>query len=274
MKLICDSGSTKSEWVYIKDGEILQKVKLDGINPILHTAEKIDSIIKQLNYFETVENLFFYGAGCINDEVNRKLKEQLKLKFTKASIEVNSDLLGAARSLSQNEKSIVGILGTGSNSCFYDGSKIVENISPMGFIIGDEGSGAVMGKQLIADICKNQCPKDIISKFNQKYNLSKSDIVENIYRSNSPSKFLASFTYFLVENIENKYIQNLIYRCIKSFLIRNILQYSDAKNLKINFVGSIAYIFSDIIKQCMLEFDLNCGKIEKTPLNGLIHFHL
>jgi Predicted N-acetylglucosamine kinase len=181
-------------------------------------------------------------------------------------------MLAAARSLCGNNAGIVCILGTGSNSCYYNGNEIVKNVSPLGFILGDEGSGAYMGKLLVSDILKNQMPQHVINEFLEKYKLSSAEIIDKVYRKPFPNRFLAGFTPFIVEKVNDPCIYNLVYSSFKAFIQRNVMQY-EYKHYKVNFIGSIAFHFKDILLKVAKEMGITVGIIAKSPIDGLVDYH-
>lgn len=277
MKLIADSGSTKTHWRLIKENSEAQEFFSKGINPFYQTTSEISlelssDLLPQIVEPEKITEIHFYGAGCSFPEKKKTVNDALQTFFPTCTIEVESDLLGAARSLFQREKGIACILGTGSNSCYYNGTEIEQNVSPLGFILGDEGSGAVLGKLLVADCLKNQIPENLKDAFFKKYNFTAAEILENVYRKPFPNRFLAQFTPFLAENIEEPYVFNLVYDAFDSFICRNVLQYT-IENEKVGFTGSVAYHFRDVLEIVTSERQLDILKIEKNPISGLIQFH-
>ncbi|RKE00030.1 ATPase [Marinifilum flexuosum] len=274
MILIAESGSTKTDWVFLKEGKIQKQQQTLGINPFHMDISSIIDNIKSLENFHLVEQIFFYGAGCATDETKQKVKDALLEVFPSASCEIHSDVLAAARSVCGREKGIACIIGTGSNSCLYDGKDITHNVRPLGYILGDEGSGAVLGKRLIADILKGVAPEDIATAFYKKHDLEYAYIINKIYREEAPSRFLAQFTVFLSENIEHPYVSNLLQEEFTKFFERNIKQYNDHSSLPIHFIGSIAYYFKKELNKVAEKLNLQTGKIIKSPLEGLIEFHI
>jgi len=275
MILIADSGSTKTQWCTITNGEITNSCFTSGINPFYQDE---NTIIESLqNEFKLTKDdfskVFFYGAGC-TPEKSPIVEHALKAYFKIEHIEIQSDLYAAARSLCQYKPGIACILGTGSNSCLYDGKKIAQHVSPLGFIIGDEGSGANLGKLLIADILKSQLPKHLIELFFAQYKTSTAEILDNIYKKPFPNRYLASFTPYLSKNIIYPEIQELIKNAFRSFISRNIMQYPDTQSYPIHFTGSIAFVFRTQLEQVLNENDLNIGTILQTPMSGLIEFHI
>lgn len=268
MKIVADSGSTKTKFVLTSEENENRFVLTDGINPFYQTTDDIVSTLtKQLVPYiadaSKVQSIEFYGAGCTKEK-SPVVAEALKAIFKNASITVDTDLTGAAKALCGSQPGIACILGTGSNSCLWDGENIVKNVSPLGFILGDEGSGAVLGKLLIADILKNQAPAEICEKFNKKYGLTAADIIDRVYRKQFPNRFLASFAPFLSENIENAYCRTLVYNAFVSFIRRNLKQYPDGYT--VSFTGSVAYHFKEILTKAVKDEDMKLGIINKSPL--------
>ena len=276
MILIADSGSTKTHWSFVNNGKLISEIFTDGINPFYQTElEIIDLLDNQLipkMYESEIEQLFFYGAGCSFTEKKLIVNNALVHFFGHGKMEIQSDLLAAARSLFQHQKGIACILGTGSNSCLYDGTEIVQNVSPLGFILGDEGSGAVLGKLLIADCLKNQLPEWLSQKLLEQYHLTPAIILENVYKKPFPNRFLAKFTPFILENIEEPAIFNLVYDSFDAFFVRNVMQYP-MDELEIGFVGSIAHYFHDTLEIVASERGCHISNIVQNPMNGLLKFH-
>lgn len=276
MILIADSGSTKTHWVLVNNAGIVTEVYTAGINPFYQSQYDIEKeieyqLVPGLKNFDIL-SVFFYGAGCAFDDKKLIVKNALHSYFNNALIEIESDLLGAARGLLGSRKGIACILGTGSNSCFYDGTQITHNISPLGFILGDEGSGAVLVKQFIADCLKNQVPGDLSSLFMEKYELTPAYILENVYKKPFPNRFLAQFSPFLSENIAHPDVYKLVFNAFVAFFERNVKQY-DHENIETSFTGSIAYHFRKVLEQAAQHCGVRIGEITQEPMQGLIHYH-
>jgi len=276
MILIADSGSTKTCWCVVSNGELLSQVITDGINPFYQTDLEIialldTQLIPKLKNIE-IDLIYFYGAGCSFPEKKILVSRALVRFFSNAMIEIQSDLLGAARSLFQHQKGIACILGTGSNSCYYDGIEIVENVSPLGFILGDEGSGAVLGKLFVADCLKNQLPVALKEKFLSQYKLTPAIILDNVYKKPFPNRFLAQFTPFLLEHIDEPSIFNLVFDSFDAFFVRNVLQYS-LEDVQVGIVGSIAHYFRDTLEIVASERGIIISEIVQSPMDGLVRFH-
>ena len=275
MILIADSGSTKTDWCVSAQGKQLQRITTSGLNPYFLSEDAIgeeirSSLLPELQT-DTFDALYFYGAGCLPEKISMMqsaLNKYLKVKI----IEVNSDILAAARGLSGRNPGIVCILGTGSNSCYYDGEKIISNVSPLGFILGDEGSGAVLGRQLVGDLLKNQLPAGLKEKFLQEFDLTPGMIIERVYRQPFPNRFLASLSPFLLRNIEEPAILSLVFTGFRSFLMRNVRQY-EYQRYPVYFVGSIAYYYRNILEEAVLACGMKLGGIMQHPMEGLMRYH-
>jgi len=276
MLLIADSGSTKTTWCLSdRKSDKLITLQTDGINPFYQDENAIfQTLAGQFGVIEeTIDEIHFYGAGCANAEVNNIVKKALKRFFKTDCIEIQSDLLAAARALCQRNPGIACIMGTGSNSCYYNGYEIEQHVSPLGFILGDEGSGAVLGKRLLADVLKNQLPSHIIQLFFEQYKTNRNEILENIYRKPFPNRYAAGFTTFIGSHIDEPSLEQLVTTEFELFLKRNVLQYQNCGDLEINFTGSIAFYFQKQLNTACGLFNLRPGKITKDPMNGLIEYH-
>lgn len=277
MKLIVDAGGTSCAWALLNHGSVIAQTSTDAIHALLTPDNDITVIAnKAANSLgdPQVEELYFYGAGCASESINNRLLGILSQTFEKAKIQIASDMLCAARALFGRKPGIACIIGTGSNSCLYNGEEITANTPPLGFILGDEGSGAVLGRNLISDILKHQLPEEIEISFFKKYSITKEDIIENVYRKPSPNRFLASFTPFLHEHLDSPEIDALVTESFKSFLSRNVLQYDNSHALPISFIGSVAFHFSTQLRKALEAYSLKLGDIKQSPLSGIIAFHL
>ena len=277
MILIADSGSTKTDWCLVEHGEVLQQIFTKGTNPFFQSEEEISNeiaanLLPQLKTAET-DAVYFYGAGCaFPDKIETVRRAILRHLQVKGEVEVSTDMLAAARGLCGHRAGIACIMGTGSNSCYYDGEKIVQNVSPLGFILGDEGSGACLGKLLVGDILKNQMTPELKEKFLSQFNLTAADIIDRVYRKPFPNRFLASLSPFLAQNLNEPCIHSLVLNSFKSFLKRNVMQY-DYQNHEVHFIGSVAYYYKDVLAQATVEMGIRLGTILKSPMEGLIAYH-
>lgn len=275
MKLIAESGSTRTEWALVEDNHLVQRVFTEGLNPFFQTRREISRSVRlglpESFFKKKLDQVYYYGAGCSSYEKKNILGASLVAQF-KTPIQVESDVLAAARGLFKCEAGIACILGTGSNSCFYDGKIIVKNVKAAGYILGDEGSGAVLGKLFLADLLKGLAPKKLANEFHEKFRISVNDVMESVYNLPFPNRFLGTIAYFLGDYMDNEYVYNLLTNNLRSFFNRNVCQY-DYINYPIRFVGSLAYAYPDILQEVAQEFGVEIDVIEETPMNGLIEFH-
>ena len=256
MKLIAESGSTRTEWALVEDNRLIQRAFTEGLNPFFQTRREISRSVRlglPEHFFKRkLEQVYYYGAGCTSYE--------------------KKNLLAAARGLFKCEAGIACILGTGSNSCFYDGKIVVKNVRAGGYILGDEGSGAVLGKMFLSDVLKGLAPKDVTADFFEKFRISPNEVMESVYNRPFPNRFLSTISYFLADYTNDDYVFELITGNLRNFFIRNVCQY-DYKNYPIRFVGSLAYSYATILREVAREFGIELEIIEETPMNGLIEFH-
>lgn len=275
MILIADSGSTKTDWCVVEHGQLVQQIFTKGINPFFQTEEEISKEIEETLLSEiknySIDSVFFYGAGCAFPEKIEMVRSAIA-RHINATVEVGSDLLAAARGLCGKESGIACILGTGSNSCFYDGKEIKDNVSPLGYILGDEGSGAVLGRLLVGDCLKNQLSPELKEKFMSQYQLTPAIILDKVYKEPFPNRFLANLSRFLSQNIENPEIHRIVLNGFKAFFIRNVMQY-DYQNNKVHFIGSVAHYYKNVLIEAAEELHVQLGTIIKSPMPGLIAFH-
>lgn len=275
--LIADSGSTKTDWCLLKADGTTIRLQTKGLNPFQMSQEDIatelhTALLPELHTREATA-VYFYGAGCTPDKQPLMESVLRKVLHIEGRCEVASDMLGAARAVCGSVAGIACILGTGSNSCAFDGNTITHNVSPLGFILGDEGSGAVLGRTLLGDIMKRQLPEHLIDKFDEQYNLTPADIIERVYRQKTPARFLASFAPFIKAHIHEPAIEDIVKNGFRQFLRRNVQQYEGCHTLPVGFVGSIASAFSEQLSQVMAEENMHLGRIIKAPMDGLISYH-
>lgn len=280
MILIADCGSTKIDWCLLNGNKVEKQIFTLGMNAVMLTEEEMRSrlaseLMPELkDLAQEVEGVYFYGAGCISAEVCSNVARAIKSNIPAAkTVEVYSDLLAAARALCGLTPGIACIMGTGSNSCFYDGNGIASNVSPLGFILGDEGSGAVLGKLFLGDVLKNQLPAETTASFLNEYSLDLLTIIRRVYREPQPNRFLASVTPFISAHMDVPQIHDMVKESFKAFFRRNIKQYNGYEAHPVNFVGSIAFYFKSVLEEAAAESGCSLGKILKSPMEGLIAFH-
>ena len=274
--LIADSGSTKTQWCLL-NGDKKKLISTQGISPYFLNDESLGAILSKELLPKTgavhIDEIYYYGTGCSNPENISLVKRGLKKIYRTSSIKVEHDLLGAAKALCGNEKGIACILGTGSNSCFYNGKKVVKNSPGLGFILGDEGSGTHLGKKVLQYYLYNTFDAELMDKFKEKYPHTSSQILDSVYKTALPNRFLAGFVPFLIENRGHFMIENIIEDSINDFFFNHIYKYRESWSLPINFVGSVAYGFKDVLANICQEYELQLGKVIKSPMEGLIKYH-
>ena len=270
IKLIADGGSTKTDWLFSCNDERIARFTTQGINPFMLDDKDIISILQKelLAHpdFILPNRIEFYGAGCAGAQCQR-LENCLHHAMPNVkNITVGSDLLGAAHALCYNADGIACILGTGSNSGLFIKGEIIDNVSPLGYILGDEGSGASLGKRLVGDVLKKQLPADICEAFQAEYHLSAADIIQRVYREQLANRFLASFAPFLFKHKERECVEQLLIDEFCRFFKRNVNNYN-RPDLSVSFVGSVAYYFKEELKKAASLCGFNVGSIKKSPLD-------
>lgn len=279
MILIADSGSTKTDWRIIQDDGQIQQAKTLGFNPFYQDREEIlyelqNVLLPQIASPELVTAIHFYGAGCSTEKNILLINEVPKMVFPVARVNAHTDMLAAARAVCLNEPGIVGILGTGSNTCLYDGDDIVYSRPNLGFILGDEGSGSYMGKALITAYLYGDLPAHLLEKFTKRYNdISRAEILENIYKKPFPNRYLASFSRFLYHNLKDPFIYRLVYESFSILLDKHIMRYENLSDYKVHFVGSVAFYYSNILRQVANDKGVTLRNIMETPIAGLTLYH-
>ena len=276
VQLIADSGSTKCEWCLINNGK-KKTILTQGISPyFLDTNQIIELLQKELlPKLKNVEisNIYFYGTGLSNVNNVKIVNAALKKLFKGAKIEINHDLLAAARALCGNNKGIACILGTGSNSCYFNGKKIVKNSPGLGYVLGDEGSGAYLGKKVLQYYLYQTFDEDLLSRFEKQFNTNKTEILDAVYKKPLANRYLATFNNFLVENRGHYMVENIIEDALNDFFFTHLPKYTESWTLPINFVGSVAHGYKDVLKELCNVYELELGIILKKPMEGLINFH-
>lgn len=274
--LIADSGATKCEWRLV-EGKKKKTIITQGISPYFLNGPQIEQLLlkellpKLAN--AAVSNIYFYGTGLSNSDNSAIIKKVLKKMFPAAAAEVQTDLLGAARALCGREKGIACILGTGANSCFYNGKKIVKNSPGLGYVLGDEGSGAYLGKKVIQYYLYHTFDEDLHARFDKRFHLSQSDILDNVYKQPLANRYLATFAIFLAENRGHYMIENIIEDGLNDFFFTHLYKYRESWIMPIHFIGSIAFGFRDVLKELCNTYELELGKVLKAPMQGLIDYH-
>ncbi len=277
MYIIADSGSSKTDWVLCDKNVIQFKVETIGFNPYYYSSDVLAEIINKKLLPKISGNviryIFFYGSGCSTTQNQKVIIDALQPGFKNASIKIYHDLLGAARSLFGKQEGIAGILGTGSNSGLYNGNDVTHNIPSLGYFFGDDGSGSNLGKRLIKNYLKDEMPSDVKKIFDKNFGYSFDYILSQIYAEGNPVKFFALFSPFIKNNIHQDYFKNLVFEAFSDFFRLNICKYPDYQKLPLKFIGSIAFIYADILNEVGQSFGCQIQAIEKNPMGGLIKYH-
>ncbi|MFC2152470.1 ATPase [Bacteroidota bacterium] len=278
MILVADSGSSNTDWIIIENNKIISSFSTKGFNPYFTSSEKISSdlkleIPKDIN-IDTISKVYFYGSGCSTTEMKNIVKTGLVNFFQNPAIEVYHDLIGAARALFHNEIGIVVILGTGANTCFYNGNEITKNIPSLGYILGDEGGGDYLGKLFITELLYENIPEIVSSNFYKQYKHSKSQIMQKVYKESHPNQFLASICKFIFEYRSNEFVNSIITKSFTDLFEKHITKYDDYQNQNIRIAGSVGYYFQDDLQKIAKEFNTKIDLFEKKPINRLAQYHL
>ncbi len=277
MILIADGGSTKADWILLdKSGEQVLKTRTGGLNPAVFDVELLKNRIQEnldlVAYKDTVSEVYFYGAGCGTKKPTLLLKSIFESFFTNAKVVIKEDTYAAAYAVT-TKPGIVCILGTGSNSCYFDGKKVDVKIPSLGYILMDEASGNYFGKKLLRDYYYQKMPKKVAELFEEQFDLDADTIKKNIYKDDNPNTYLAKFAEFLLRNDRNAYFNKVLHKGMKEFFKNRILTFEEAKNTPVHFVGSIAYFAQDIIKDVARFYMIELGNIVRRPIDGLIEYH-
>lgn len=278
MIVIVDGGSTKCDWVLLNDaGEFHSKTQTIGFNPNIIDVEKVPTELEKNNELKdhkyTIKHVFFYGSGCGVEENRKKVENALKKFFVHANVSAKEDLIAAAYSAYTGKPAIVCILGTGSNSCFFDGKDIRLELPSLGFLIGDDGSGCALGKIILKNYFMKKLPPDLHEEFEKTYNLGIDELIRNMYHNPRANAYLADFSKFIIDRKEHPFLQHLVFNELKNFLDFQVLPYEESKTCEINFIGSIAYYYEDILRAAAAEYHLNIGKIVQKPIESLVEYH-
>ncbi|GEC72044.1 BadF-type ATPase [Flavobacterium flevense] len=280
MKLIVDSGSTKADWIAIDDhGKILFTSQTLGLNPEILEADQIISRlderfdIQQSKKIAT--HLFFYGAGCGTDRMKTSLSAAFQEYFPNAKIVVEEDTYAAVYATTpKDQEAIVCILGTGSNCSYFDGKELHQKVQSLGYIIMDDCSGNVFGKELIRKYYFNKMPKDLATEFEKEFNVDPDFIKNKLYKEENPNAYLATFAKFLIQHKDSDFCKKIIRKAMKSFIKNYVMQFDNCKEVPVHFVGSIAYYLKDELQLAFDKYDLQLGNVLRRPIDGLISYHI
>lgn len=279
MVAIVDGGSTKCDWVILDDfNKVFLKTETIGFNPNNIAAHLIVPEIEKNISLGAVKNsitkVFFYGSGCGIPENCAIIERELKKFFTQSEIFAKEDLTAAAYAAYRGKPAIVCILGTGSNSCYFDGEKLKIKLPSLGFLVGDEGSGSAIGKQLVRRFFMQKLPEDLSCEFEKTYKLTVDEALKNMYHTSRPNAYLANFNKFVVERKDHPYFQKMVFDEMMNFFDYQVLPYEESKEAEINFIGSIAYYYENILRSAAAELHLNVGQIVQRPIESLVDYHI
>ena len=278
MRLIADSGSTKTDWILLDEDKVVSEYQTVGLNPYLNSKENIMDVLRNdlltsycTGNIKSTRTIEFYGAGCSSEAKAKIIENALHSFFPFADIFVAHDLLGAAKAACGSKPGIAIILPSGSNSCYFDGENIINNVISLGYILGDEGSGCYMGKKLLQDYLNKDMPENLRRILFEETGITPEIVFDSIYKKPRPNKYMASFSEWIGTHIKNhKYLKELVYHAFDDFFNQHILKYKNRKSLPLNVVGSVGFAYQDILKEVAKKHDCNIGKIVKSPLEGLI----
>ena len=278
MILIADGGSTKADWIALDDQKKeIFRTRTRGLNPAILTEDQLEN--RLINNFDLTKNadqvsaVYFYGAGCGTPKPNAKLKKVLQKIFPNAQITVAEDMLAAVYAASGGAEAIVCILGTGSNSCYYDGKKMHQNVASLGYILMDEASGNYFGKKLIQDYYYKRMPEAIAQDFAQKYNLDADEIKRNLYQEDSPNAYLGQFAEFMFDHKDAPYMHQLISKGFEEFMETRVLPYPKAQEVPVYFIGSIAHFFRPVLEEVASKYGITIKDVIRRPIDRLIAYH-
>ncbi|TVR43217.1 MAG: hypothetical protein EA394_01710 [Bacteroidia bacterium] len=278
MIILADSGSTKTDWVILDGNHTIGNIQSVGLNPYFVStpvvAQVVSETLSEKVDKKLIEAVYFYGAGCSSPGKQKVINDALQMVFPEKHTVVEHDLLAAARALFGKSPGVACILGTGSNSCLYNGAQVTESLFSLGYMFGDEGSGAHLGKTFIADHLKNRVPPEITAAFKEQYKLSHEDILTNIYKKANPNRFLASFTHFLRIHISHPYVNRLVVSCFDAFFEEQISRYSDYQSVPLGCIGSVAYHFREVFEISAHKMGIKPTKYMSSPMEGLVRYHL
>ena len=273
MRLIIDAGSTKMGWILMEGHEVKAHFVTKGFNPNYSPMQDLVETCRGASLPNEIQSIYYYGTGCGNEQNCYLIKEVFQHQFPHAEIYVTHDLMAACHAVLGHDKGIACILGTGSNSCVYDGNDIIERAVSLGYLVGDEGSGMHIGREVVRAYFYGFMPVDLRQQFDTEYHLELKDFIQRLYHKGQPSKFLASFARFAGENQSHPFIKGLVKGCFRAFVEAFILRYDNCQSLRVSFIGSVAFHFKDILKETLTDYGLTMGEVMPSPAEGLIKYY-
>jgi len=278
MILVVDSGSTKSDWQIIDNKQVIKSFCTSGLNPYFVTTEDIKRevlhAIPPILDRNVISKTIFFGAGCATNDRKEIIRKALRFLFPLSENIVETDMVGASRALFKNDKGIATILGTGSNSCLWNGDKIESNSPSLGYILGDEGGGAHLGLTLLKRYLNNDLPNDLKTLLEDKYPITRDTVLDSVYRKPNPNRYLAQYTFFIKETVNHPYIRYMVSECFLEFIDKHVKVFDNYSDYKVRCVGSVAFIFKDILLECALASEIDIDIIIQSPIERLVHLYI
>ena len=273
MKLIIDAGSTKMEWILLDGNEVKSRFQTEGFNPNYSPVHDLVETCHGASLPEAIQSIYYYGTGCGSEQNCQIIKGVLQNHFPDAEIYVTHDTMAACHAVLGHEKGIACILGTGSNSCLYDGEKITAEAVSLGYLLGDEGSGMHIGREVVRAYFYGFMPEDLRQQFDAEYHLVLKDFVQRLYHEGQPSKYLASFAKFAGQNQKHPFVHDVVKKCFKAFVEAFVQRFEGGAKMKVSFIGSVAFHFQDILKEALSDYGLSLGEVMQAPAEGLIRYY-
>lgn len=275
MQLIIDGGSTKMEWILLDGKTVKNRFTTEGFNPNYADIQRLENLVStvEICHSASLQAVHYYGTGCGSEKNCQLINKVFQNRFPEAEIHVTHDLMAACHAVLGHGNGIACILGTGSNSCVYDGENIIEKAVSLGYLVGDEGSGSHIGRAVVRAYFYGFMPADLRRQFVETYHLELPDFIQTLYHNAQPSKYLASFAKFAGEHQAHPYIHDLVKDCFKAFIEAFVCRYSDCNSMKVSFIGSVAFHFQDLLRACLADFGLAMGTVMQAPSEGLIRYY-
>ena len=273
MRLIIDAGSTKMGWILMEGHEVKAHFVTKGFNPNYSDRQCLAELCRGVSLPNEIQSIYYYGTGCGNEQNCQTIKEVFQTRFPHADIHVTHDLMAACHAVLGHESGIACILGTGSNSCVYDGNDITGRAVSLGYLLGDEGSGKHIGSEVVRAYFYGFMPEDLRQQFDETYHLELRDFIDKVYHQPQPSRYLATFAKFAGEHQSNPYIKALVKGCFKAFIEAFVLRFEGAETMKVSFVGSVAFHFQSLLRESLDEYGLAMGEVMASPAEGLIRYY-
>ena len=273
MRLIIDAGSTKMGWILMEGHEVKAHFVTKGFNPNYSDRQDLVETCRGASLPNEIQSIYYYGTGCGNEQNCQIIKEVFQTRFPHAEIHVTHDLMAVCHAVLGHDKGIACILGTGSNACVYDGNDIVERAVSLGYLVGDEGSGMHIGREVVRAYFYGFMPEDLRLQFDAAYHLELKDFIGHVYHEGQPSRYLATFARFAGEHQSHPFIRDLVKGCFKAFIEAFVLRFEGAKTMKVSFVGSVAFHFQNLLRESLAEYGLALGEVMPSPAEGLIRYY-